>query len=42
MDRHGRCALDLDECARQSVGHDLGAHAATAFGLLERFRVNTV
>ncbi len=33
---------DFDEFARQSVGHDLGAHAASAFGLLERFRVNTV
>jgi hypothetical protein len=33
---------DFDEFARQSVGHALGAHAASAFGLLERFRVNTV
>ena len=33
---------DFAEFARQSVGHDLGAHAASAFGLLERFRVDTV
>lgn len=32
----------FDEFARQSVGRDLGLHASSAFGLLERFRVNAV
>ncbi|HSU02978.1 MAG TPA: BLUF domain-containing protein [Nocardioides sp.] len=33
---------DFDEFARQSVGRDLGLHAAPAFGLLEKFRINVV
>ncbi len=32
---------DFNEFARQSVGHDLVDHAASAFELLESFRVNT-
>ena len=32
---------DFNEFARQSVGHDLLAHAAPAFELLESFRLNT-
>lgn len=32
---------DFTEFARQSVGHDLVAHATPAFELLETFRVNT-
>ncbi|WP_210650954.1 BLUF domain-containing protein [Nocardioides sp. SYSU D00065] len=33
---------DFNDFARQSVGHDLAAHAGPAFGLLRAFRVNTV
>jgi len=33
--------LDFDDFARQSVGYDLGAHGASAFDLLARFRVST-
>ena len=32
---------DFNEFARQSVGHDLVAHVAPAFELLESFRLNT-
>ena len=32
---------DFNEFARQSVGHDLVAHAASALDLLKTFRVNT-
>lgn len=31
---------DFGDFARQSVGHDLGAHATSAFDLLARFRVS--
>ena len=33
---------DFGTFARESAGRDLGAHAASAFELLERFRVNAV
>ena len=33
---------DFNDFARQSVGHDLGAHAGAAFDLLQAFRVNAV
>ena len=33
---------DFDAFARQSVGRDLELHAESAFGLLEKFRVNVV
>lgn len=32
---------DFNDFARQSVGHDLVAHATPAFELLETFRLNT-
>jgi hypothetical protein len=32
---------DFNEFARQSVGHDLVDHAASAFELLGTFRLNT-
>ena len=32
---------EFNEFARQSVGHDLVAHAASALDLLKTFRVNT-
>lgn len=33
---------DFDEFARQAVGRDLGLHASSVFGLLEKLRVNMV
>jgi hypothetical protein len=33
---------DFTDLARESVGDDLGPHAASAFELLEKFRVNAV
>jgi hypothetical protein len=33
---------DFGDFARESVGRDLGAHAASAFELLEKFRINAV
>ena len=33
---------DFGAFARESVGHDLSPHAASAFELLEKFRVNAV
>lgn len=32
---------DFGDFARQSVGHDMDAHAASAFDLLAKFRVST-